>query len=111
MQSSDSQKYVLLKSKFVQFKEITCTCIIIQVEFVFCFFFFKLTIPEGDENNDFFIGRDNGNILLAKNLDWEKKREYNITVGITDGVHAITTQLYITVIDQNDQVIFVIIVY
>lgn len=57
----------------------------------------------GDENNDFFIGRDNGNILLAKNLDWETKREYNITIGISDGVHSITTQLYISVIDINDQ--------
>lgn len=40
---------------------------------------------------------------MAKNLDWERKREYNITIGISDGVHAITTQLYIHVIDINDQ--------
>lgn len=56
----------------------------------------------GDEQNDFYIGRDNGNILLAKNLDWETKKEYNLTVSITDGVHLITTQIYITVIDIND---------
>lgn len=35
-------------------------------------------------------------------MDWEKKREYNITIGISDGVHAITTQLLISVIDIND---------
>lgn len=41
--------------------------------------------------------------MLSKNLDWERKHEYNLTIGISDGVHAITTQLYITVIDINDQ--------
>lgn len=56
----------------------------------------------GDENNDFFIGRDNGNILLAKQLDWERKKEYNLTISISDSVHEITTQLYINVIDIND---------
>lgn len=71
--------------------------------FQFFFLLFLLSILDGDENNDFFIGRDNGNILLAKNLDWERKREYNITIGISDGVHEITTQLYISVIDINDQ--------
>lgn len=65
--------------------------------------FFSSLNVDGDENNDFFIGRDNGNILLAKNLDWEKKRAYNITIGVSDGVHSITTQLYINVIDINDQ--------
>lgn len=39
---------------------------------------------------------------MAKNLDWETKKEYNLTISITDGVHTVTTQLYITVIDIND---------
>lgn len=56
----------------------------------------------GDENNDFFIGFDNGNILLAKQLDWERQNEYNLTICISDGTHSITTQLYISVIDIND---------
>lgn len=41
-------------------------------------------------------------MLLAKNLDWETTKEYNLTISISDGVHTITTQLYITVIDIND---------
>lgn len=57
---------------------------------------------DGDEQNYFYIGRDNGNVLLAKNLDWETKKEYNLTINITDGVHITTTQLYINVIDIND---------
>lgn len=40
---------------------------------------------------------------MAKNLDWERKHEYNLTISISDGAHVITTQLYIDVIDINDQ--------
>lgn len=57
---------------------------------------------DGDENNDFFIGRDKGNVLLFKNLDWERKHEYNLTISISDAVNKVTTQLYISVIDIND---------
>jgi len=59
-------------------------------------------IVSGDDRNEFFIGRDNGNVLLAKKLDWETQREYNLTISISDGVHMIYTQLYVTVIDIND---------
>lgn len=41
-------------------------------------------------------------MLLAKNLDWERKNQYNLTISISDGIHTITTQLYITVFDIND---------
>lgn len=47
----------------------------------------------GDERNEFFIGRDKGNVLLAKQLDWEKQHEYNLTVSVTDGVHTVNTQV------------------
>uniref|UniRef100_A0A182QTF4 Fat-like cadherin-related tumor suppressor homolog n=1 Tax=Anopheles farauti TaxID=69004 RepID=A0A182QTF4_9DIPT len=59
-------------------------------------------IVGGDDRNEFYIGRDNGNVLLAKYLDWERQREYNITISITDGVHTVYTQLYVSVIDIND---------
>lgn len=59
-------------------------------------------IIDGDERNEFYIGRDNGNILLAKKLDWETQNEYNLTISVTDGVHTVLTQLYVTVIDIND---------
>lgn len=59
-------------------------------------------IVSGDEHNEFYIGRDNGNVLLAKHLDWERKREYNLTISISDGFHTIYTQLYVSVIDIND---------
>ncbi|XP_058065437.1 fat-like cadherin-related tumor suppressor homolog [Anopheles bellator] len=59
-------------------------------------------IVGGDDRNEFYIGRDNGNVLLAKYLDWERQREYNITISISDGVHTVYTQLYVSVIDIND---------
>ncbi|XP_055595283.1 fat-like cadherin-related tumor suppressor homolog isoform X3 [Uranotaenia lowii] len=56
----------------------------------------------GDDRNEFYIGRDNGNVLLAKYLDWEVQKEYNLTISISDGVHVVYTQLYVSVIDIND---------
>jgi protocadherin Fat 1/2/3 len=40
--------------------------------------------------------------LLAKYLDWETQKEYNLTISISDGVHTIYSQLYVDVIDIND---------
>jgi len=52
-----------------------------------------MTSTGGDEHDEFFIGRDKGNVLLAKQLDWEKQCEYNLTISVTDGVHTIYTQV------------------
>lgn len=41
-------------------------------------------------------------MLLAKQLDWETQNFYNLTIGVTDGVHTALTQLFVTVIDIND---------
>ncbi|XP_076387964.1 FAT atypical cadherin kugelei isoform X3 [Megachile rotundata] len=59
-------------------------------------------ILDGDKRDEFFIGRDNGNVLLAKKLDWETQNFYNLTIGVTDSVHTAVTQLLVTVIDIND---------
>ncbi|XP_037908128.1 fat-like cadherin-related tumor suppressor homolog isoform X10 [Hermetia illucens] len=59
-------------------------------------------IVDGDPRNEFYIGRDNGNVLLAKFIDWETQSQYNLTISITDGVHVIKTQLIVNVIDIND---------
>ncbi|XP_059608235.1 fat-like cadherin-related tumor suppressor homolog, partial [Phlebotomus argentipes] len=59
-------------------------------------------IVSGDDRNEFFIGRDNGNVLLVKKLDWEQQREYNLTISVTDGVHVTHAFLYVTVLDIND---------
>ncbi|XP_048512093.1 fat-like cadherin-related tumor suppressor homolog isoform X4 [Athalia rosae] len=59
-------------------------------------------IVDGDKRDEFFIGRDNGNVLLAKQLDWETQNRYNLTISVTDGVNTVYTQLFVTVIDIND---------
>ncbi|XP_023289907.1 fat-like cadherin-related tumor suppressor homolog isoform X2 [Orussus abietinus] len=59
-------------------------------------------IVAGDEKNEFFIGRDNGNVLLARRLDWETQSLYNLTISASDLVHTSYTQLLVTVIDIND---------
>lgn len=58
-------------------------------------------IIDGDDNNDFYIG-ESGNLLLAKQLDSEVKKEYNLTISVTDGTHIVKTHLYISVINSND---------
>lgn len=58
-------------------------------------------IIEGDDNNEFYIG-ESGNVLLAKVLDCEQKKEYNLTIAVTDGTHIVKTHLYISVINSND---------
>ncbi|EAU77819.2 AGAP011527-PA [Anopheles gambiae str. PEST] len=50
-------------------------------------------IVGGDERHEFYIGRDNGNVLLAKYLDWERQREYNITISISDGSTSTVQQI------------------
>ncbi|XP_068083906.1 fat-like cadherin-related tumor suppressor homolog [Anabrus simplex] len=59
-------------------------------------------IVGGDDFQEFFIGRDKGDVLLTKKLDWEKKNNYNLTISVTDGVHTVYTQLFVVVIDIND---------
>ena len=59
-------------------------------------------IVGGDPRSEFFIGHDNGNVHLAKHLDWETQAEYNITISVSDGHHSTFTSLYVTVLDVND---------
>ena len=46
---------------------------------------------DGDEDKQFDMGSEFGNILVAKKLDWETKNYYNITVSVTDGIHVTLT--------------------
>lgn len=59
------------------------------------------TFSGGDPNSDFMI-EDDGNVLLARQLDWETRKEYNLTIGVTDGVNTVTTQLFVSVKDINE---------
>ncbi|XP_017121894.1 fat-like cadherin-related tumor suppressor homolog isoform X1 [Drosophila elegans] len=59
-------------------------------------------ISNGNDENTFYIGQDNGNILLSKYLDYETKKSYNLTIGVTDGTFTSYTNLLVQVIDIND---------
>ncbi|XP_037803520.1 fat-like cadherin-related tumor suppressor homolog [Penaeus monodon] len=59
-------------------------------------------IIAGDDEYKFAIGRDTGSIMLAGKLDAEKKSLYNLTIGVTDGVYTVTSQVIVSVLDVND---------
>ena len=44
---------------------------------------------DGNSDERFAVGTENGNILLAGELDWETKTDYNLTVSATDGVNMV----------------------
>ncbi|XP_015840547.1 fat-like cadherin-related tumor suppressor homolog isoform X6 [Tribolium castaneum] len=59
-------------------------------------------IVGGDPGNDFYIGKETGNILLAQKLDYEAQNEYSLNISVSDSVHTVYTQLNVSVIDIND---------
>ncbi|CAL4131790.1 unnamed protein product, partial [Meganyctiphanes norvegica] len=56
----------------------------------------------GNSDYMFTISRDSGSIMLAGHLDAETKDLYNLTVSVTDGVHLVSCQIIIRVLDVND---------
>lgn len=69
--------------------------------FIFVSIIYSLDLG-GNEDNAFYIGHDNGNILLSKSLDWETQNFYNLTVSVSDGSNIVDTHLFIKVVDTND---------
>lgn len=52
-----------------------------------------LACSDGNENDTFSIDPQNGNVIVARRLDWETCSRYNLTVMATDGVHRIYTEV------------------
>ena len=62
-------------------------------------------ITSGNSNETFIINSENGSICLRKPLDFERKKQYNLTVKVTDnGIPALEslTNVIVTVEDVND---------
>ncbi|KAL0973727.1 hypothetical protein UPYG_G00210150 [Umbra pygmaea] len=59
-------------------------------------------ITGGDEEQDFYIEKNTGSIVIARPLDAGRKSNYNLTVQVTDGYQLVTTQAYIRVLDINE---------
>ncbi|XP_033149615.1 fat-like cadherin-related tumor suppressor homolog [Drosophila busckii] len=59
-------------------------------------------ISGGNDENYFYIGRESGNVLLSKFLDYETQTFYNLSISVTDGSNVAYTKLYVQVVDTND---------
>ncbi|XP_045469521.1 fat-like cadherin-related tumor suppressor homolog isoform X5 [Harmonia axyridis] len=59
-------------------------------------------IVGGDPRNEFFIGRDLGNVLLARKLDHEVEDHYTLNISVSDSVNTVYELLNVSVIDIND---------
>ncbi|XP_066585244.1 cadherin-related tumor suppressor [Prorops nasuta] len=69
----------------------------------------RYSIASGDENRDFFISEDGGEIRVAKNLNFERKSRYHLTIRGEDCATELgeiprgdSAQVTITVLDIND---------
>ncbi|XP_072446558.1 protocadherin Fat 1-like [Chiloscyllium punctatum] len=56
----------------------------------------------GNDNEEFEIEKNSGTITIAKPLNASQTSNYNLTVQMTNGTNAATTQAYIRVIDMNE---------
>uniref|UniRef100_A0A673K9G9 Protocadherin Fat 3-like n=1 Tax=Sinocyclocheilus rhinocerous TaxID=307959 RepID=A0A673K9G9_9TELE len=56
----------------------------------------------GNYDGPFDIQRGMRTIIIARPLDAETQSLYNMTVQVTDGTNTATTQIYIKVLDSND---------
>jgi len=52
-------------------------------------------VADGNEDDVFSIYPENGNMIVARPLDWETRSTYNLTVMATDGVHRIFTEVHL----------------
>ncbi|XP_064159770.1 protocadherin Fat 3a isoform X4 [Anguilla rostrata] len=59
-------------------------------------------ITGGNYDSMFDIEKGVGTIVIAKPLDAEHRSFYNMTVEVTDGTNSASTQVYVTVLDNND---------
>ena len=63
------------------------------------------SFTSGNSNETFIINPENGSIFLHKPLDFERKKQYNLTIKVTDdGIPALEslTNVIVTVEDVND---------
>ena len=56
----------------------------------------------GDQNGEFEIDINTGQVSLVQSLDYESRQEYSLTVSVTDGQFSNSLVLTVTVTDVND---------
>ena len=60
----------------------------------FCVIMVRWCVAGGNEGDVFSIDPENGNVIIARPLDWETRSTYNLTIMATDGVHRIFTEVH-----------------
>ncbi|XP_040201060.1 protocadherin Fat 2 [Rana temporaria] len=60
-------------------------------------------ITGGNDELDFDIDKTNSGLTIARPLQASRKSLYNLTVQVTDGSRAVSTQVYISVVPYNHQ--------
>ncbi|XP_049865459.1 fat-like cadherin-related tumor suppressor homolog [Pectinophora gossypiella] len=61
------------------------------------------SIVGGDERQEFYIGRSDGSLMLARRLLWERQPRYQLNISVSDGAHTVTTLVNITVINDANE--------
>ncbi|XP_059502537.1 protocadherin Fat 3a isoform X5 [Stegostoma tigrinum] len=56
----------------------------------------------GNYESVFEIEKGVGTLVIAKQLDAEHRATYNMTVEVTDGTNSATTQVFVRILDNND---------
>ncbi len=46
---------------------------------------------DGNDDDKFAMHPENGNIVIAKSLDWETQQQYNLTLEASDTVNTVQT--------------------
>ncbi|XP_068233350.1 neural-cadherin-like [Palaemon carinicauda] len=59
-------------------------------------------IVEGNEDKTFAIGNMTGQLVLAKPLDYEKRKKYDLRLVVSDGRHESDASIIINIRDIND---------
>ncbi|XP_048454119.1 protocadherin Fat 3a isoform X2 [Rhincodon typus] len=59
-------------------------------------------IVGGNYESVFEIEKGVGTLVIAKPLDTEHRATYNMTVEVTDGTNSATTQVFVRILDNND---------
>ncbi|KAI5643562.1 cadherin domain-containing protein [Phthorimaea operculella] len=60
-------------------------------------------IVGGDDRQEFYIGREDGSLVLARRLLWERQAHYSLNISVTDGLNVVTTLVNITVINDANE--------
>lgn len=46
---------------------------------------------DGDPRHQFYVGREDGSLVLARRLLWEEQPQYSLNISVTDGPNTVYT--------------------